>query len=288
LIHHYLLKITHMKKLSVVIIAILMAISGVRSLAQEIINAASIPPYRLQVTFGKTTNLVFPYAIKSVDRGSRDILVQKAIGVENILQVKAAKMGFAETDLTVVTADGGLYSYVLNYTDSPANLSYEFNNVGVHPRPAAVFAKDATTDEVQQNAILVQNKERTVKGPKDESFDILIDVKGIYIHNNVLYFQLLLKNSSPVNYDVQSLRFFIRDKKRVKRTAEQEIDMQPVFIAGNTDAIENKSEQTVAIALPKFTIPDKKYLQVQMMEKNGGRNLSLRIKNKTLITAGTL
>ena len=49
----------------------------------------SIEPYSLQIGINKTTNLIFPYEIKSVDRGSRDVLVQKAKGIENVLQVKA-------------------------------------------------------------------------------------------------------------------------------------------------------------------------------------------------------
>jgi len=40
-----------------------------------------IEPYPLQITTTKTTNLIFPYAIKSLDRGSLNLLVQKAKGV---------------------------------------------------------------------------------------------------------------------------------------------------------------------------------------------------------------
>ncbi len=39
-----------------------------------------VESYCLEVTDNKTTNLIFPSAIKSVDRGSKDILVQKASG----------------------------------------------------------------------------------------------------------------------------------------------------------------------------------------------------------------
>lgn len=46
--------------------------------------------------------------LKSVDRGSKDVLAQKAKGVESILQVKAAKTNFDETNLTVINADGKL------------------------------------------------------------------------------------------------------------------------------------------------------------------------------------
>src|SRR5687768_14524787 len=72
----------------------------------------------LAISFNKTTSLVFPYSIRSVDRGSRDVLAQKAKGVENVLQVKAGRKGFAETNLTVITADGTLHQFTVTYSDS--------------------------------------------------------------------------------------------------------------------------------------------------------------------------
>ena len=85
-----------------------------------------IEPYPLQITTNKTTNLIFPYAIKSVDRGSADVLAQKAKGVENILLVKAGRENFSETNLSVITADGKLYSFILDFTNSPLAINISF------------------------------------------------------------------------------------------------------------------------------------------------------------------
>lgn len=275
-----------MKKISAVV-GIFIFLLTIHVYAQQP-AATFIQPYHLAITFNKTTNLVFPYAIKSVDRGSRDILVQKALGVENILQVKAAKMGFSETNLTVVTEDGCLYPYVLDYSEAPANFSYVFSNKGPIAKPIVLFAKDATTNEVRKCSEAVNSRERTIKGISNGQGDMILDLKGIYIHGEVIYFQLLLRNNSVAGYDVQSLRFYLQDKKRIKRTAEQQVDMQPLYILGNDSSIPNRSEQTITVALPKFTIPDKKYLAVELMEKNGGRHLQLRIKNKSIIRASAL
>lgn len=272
-----------MKKISA-LLGFLIFLSFTRIYAQQP-AATFIQPYHLAITFNKTTNLVFPYAVKSVDRGSRDVLVQKALGVENVLQLKAAKMGFSETNMTVVTEDGSLYPYIVDYSDAPLNFSYVFSSQNIKARPVAIFAKDATTAEVEKISKEVNDKERTIKRLHDKQDKMMLDVKGIYIHGDVIYLQLLLKNSSVAPYDVQSLRFYIKDKKRIKRTAEQQVDIQPVYILGDDDSVSANSEQTITVALPKFTIPDKKYLMVELMEKNGGRNLSLRIKNKSLIAA---
>lgn len=44
------------------------------------------PPYALEVTFNKTTHVIFPSAIRYVDLGSADLLAAKADGTENVLR----------------------------------------------------------------------------------------------------------------------------------------------------------------------------------------------------------
>ncbi|MBW7891444.1 MAG: DUF4138 domain-containing protein, partial [Chitinophagaceae bacterium] len=125
-------------------------------------------------------------------------------------------------------------------------------------------------------------------GPREREYGISMAVQGIYLHEDMLYFQLKLKNNTAISYDVQQLRIFIRDRKKSKRTASQELEMQPFYIAGPAKRISANAEQNVTISLPKFTIPDKKYLVVQLMEQNGGRHLNLKIANRRLVKSGRL
>ena len=94
-----------------------------------------------------------------------------------------------------------------------------------------------------------------------------------------------MKNQSNINYDIDQLRFFIRDRKKAKRTATQEIEIGPLYVQNDTPTIKGLSEQIFVFALPKFTIPDQKYLAVQFMEKNGGRHLELNVKDRKIIKA---
>lgn len=82
--------------------------------------------------------------------------------------------------------------------------------------------------------------------------------------------------------------FFIKDKKRSKRTAVQEVEQKPVYTAGNLNKVKGHSNTVFVIALEKFTIPDKKYLAVQITEKNGGRHFLLRLNNKEIMKAKVL
>lgn len=250
--------------------------------AQE---ASMIAPYRLSITFAKTTNLIFPYAIKSVDKGSKDVLVQKASGVENVLQLKAAKQGFEETNLTVVTADGSLFSYVLNYALAPTGINIKAENPQIKSGPVAVFAEDATTDKVRLNAEKVLTKKRSMNGPNNHNTGVSVGVKGLYIQDDIFYLQLYLENHSNIDYDISLLRCAIRDKKKAKRTASQELEIEPVFVLGNINKIRRKSEQTAVLAIPKFTIPDKKRFELRILENNGGRHLGLQLSNKAIMQA---
>ncbi len=271
-----------MKKICAVwITGIMLLMSNIRTFAQEMVTS-EIEPQKITIAFSKTTNLIFPYAIKSIDKGSRDVLVQKAIGVENVLQVKAGKMNFGETNLTIVTADGSLYSYILNYSEKPTGLNIKVQKAEIAPKPVAAFSADATNDVVQLNAEKVSLKRKTMDKVNDANNGALIDLKGLYVQENELYFQFDLRNFSALNYDVKSLRFFIRDKKKSKRTASQEIDVNPVYVLGNAKVIRSNSEQVLVVVVPKFTIPDKKIFTVQLQEQNGGRNLQLDITNKEI------
>jgi len=280
-----------MKKISVVMATgIVLVLLSIQVFAQNISqqNTTLIEPYILPITFYKTTNLIFPYAIKSVDRGSRDILAQKAKGVENILQVKAGKPGFEQTNLTVITADGKLYSYILNYTDTPHVLNICFNN-NKETHPQAFFSNAVANEaQVQADAERVVTEKRNIHGIKDKSYGIKVKMDGLFIKDEVLFCRINLQNYSDVSYDIDQLRFYIRDQNKSKRTASQELEISPLYVKGDTAVVIGKTEKVFVFALPKFTIPEKKYFAIEIMEKSGGRNLQLRAGNSVIVKAKSL
>jgi conjugative transposon TraN protein len=276
-----------MKKISVVMITgVFLFLTSIKAFSQSFTTKAMvIAPYPLSITFYKTTNLIFPYAIKSVDRGSADIIVQKAKGTENILQLKAAKQNFKETNLTVITADGKFYSYIVNYSDSSSVLNIQFSKDSSKEELKSFFSSGINEANIQTIARKIVGEKRTIHRVKDKKYGMKLQLRGLYIKEDVIYYQIELQNRSNINYDIDQIRFFIRDQKKFKRTASQEMEIKPFYINGDTATIQGQSEHVFVFALPKFTIPDNKFLEVQLMEKNGGRNLKLKIHNKTIIKA---
>ncbi len=278
-----------MKKICVAIAGIILFFFNAKAFSQNVkFTVSPIESYQLSITYLKTTNLVFPYAIKSVDRGSQSILAQKAIGAENILQIKAGNEDFKETNLTVITAEGRLYSFLLNYAAHPPVLNLAFLNTEPIAQLATLTTENYNIAEVENASRKVAAAERKTCMIKGKKFGIHVQMNGLFILDNVMYYRVNIQNYSNINYDIDQLRFYIRDKKIAKRTARQEIEVTPIHIHDNTGVVDGQSQHTIVYALPKMTIPDQKQLFIQVMEKNGGRHLELQIKNKIIVKARTI
>ena len=249
---------------------------------------SKIEPDSLTIAYSKTTNIVFPFAIKSVDRGSQDVLVQKAKGLENILMIKAAQQGFVQTNLTVVTADGQLYSFVLKYDEHCPQLNLILNKTKPEGQEIYFSSDTGNEENIQKYSKLAFYDKKKLRGEKEVKYDIQFQLSGIFIRDDVMYYRINITNKSKINYDVDQLRFFIRDNKKVKRTASQEIEILPVYTLNNVTTIDGESENTFVFAFPKFTIPEQKYLAIQLIEKNGGRHVELHVNNKKLVQVTVL
>ncbi len=252
------------------------------------LNKSIIEPYHLLITVNKTTTLIFPYSIRSVDRGSRDVLAQKAQGVENILFVKADKEAFTQTNLSIITADGRFYSFLLDYIPNPPILNLSFKKDSLLNETAPSQLTGTNEASMQMLSKSITKDKRRLHDFKTSRYRIQFRLSGIYIRNDILYFKLELQNRSNINYNIDNLRFFVKDEVKSKRTASQELEIQPVYIYGDASVVKEQSKTVLVYALPKFTIPDRKFLSIQLTEKNGGRHLHLNMLNRLIVNAKSI
>lgn len=256
-----------------------------------------IPPYALEVNFDKTVHLIFPAAIRYVDLGSADLLAAKADGTENVLRVKAALRDFSrESSLSVITEDGSYYSFNVKYADEPVKFSVEMTDF-IHDGEAVnrpnnameIYMKELGSESPLLVKLIMKsiykNDKREIKHIGCKRFGIQYTLKGIYSHNNLLYFHMQLKNSSNVPFNVDYITFKIVDKKVAKRTAIQEQVIMPLRAFNQLTVINGKRTERTVFTLPQFTIPDDKQLVVELNEQNGGRHQSFVVENADLVRA---
>jgi len=256
-----------------------------------------IPPYALEITFSKTVHIIFPAAIRYVDLGSSDLLAAKADGTDNVLRVKAATKGFRqETNLSVILEDGSYYSFNVKYADEPVKLSIEMadflqagNEINKPGNELPVYMSDLGNESpflVKLIMETIYNNNRTkLKHIGSRNFGIEYLLKGIYSHNELLFFHLQLKNTSTVSFNMDNITFKIADKKVAKRTAIQEQVITPLRSYNQVTSVAGRHEERTVFVLPKFTIPNDKQLIIELMEKDGERNQTLTVENADLVRA---
>jgi hypothetical protein len=108
-------------------------------------------------------------------------------------------------------------------------------------------------------------------------------VRGIYTRGKSLFFSLKLINRSALDYDVDSIRFFVAEKHpggliRVKELA-------PMYVFDSAAQVRGFSRAATVYVLPRLTLARHCRLQVEVLEKNGGRHLQVQASNFTLETA---
>ncbi len=232
----------------------------------------------------KTTSIVFPYAIKAVDRGSRDILAEKVREAENVLKVKASGPGFQGTNLTVITSDGKLYGFEVSYSANPVSTYLDMAGQGL----AQVALEDKKAENELEEAAEMILKGSSSRLESDKADEVKANIDGIFVKRNQLYFRLTISNRAALSYIPESVSFTVEDTRQSKRTAAQAIELYPDYIYDPVHAVEGNSRKSMIYVLDQFTLADHKQLHIGIYEQNGGRTLNLRIGNKILLRAKTI
>ncbi len=256
-----------------------------------------IPSYCIEVTFDKTTHLIFPSGISYIDLGSSNIIAGKADGAENVVRLKAAIKAFKEeTNFSVITDEGSFYSFIVNYSENPEKLNIEMNDflsnekLGNKPENSQEVHLSELGNESPKaiRAIMERIYEanrRNTRNVKSSQFGVEFVLRGIYSYSELLFLYTEIKNTSDISFDIDFMIFKIVDRKVMKRMAVQETVLQPVKAYSEVVSIAGKGSERTVFAFPKFTIPDKKQLVIELFEKNGGRHQQFVVKNRDLVKA---
>lgn len=272
---------------------------------------AEIRPQHIEAGFTKTVHILFPSPVTYIDIGSMDIIAGKADGAENVVRVKAAVRNFAaETNLTVITEDGGFFTFDVYYAENPAvstlNLTVQEPQPESMKKPAAVGDPLPTAPASEGRVLLrevgrekpatikrmlsdIYRQNRTdVKDIRTKKYGIGVEVLGIYVFNDVIYMHTCISNDTNISFEVDARRFIVADRKLAKRTAQQQTPLEILRVCNDPAVVRGHQRQRTVFALPKLTISDDKVLLLEIIEKNGARHQTVEIPAEELLEAKLL
>ena len=240
---------------------------------------------QLAVSERKATHLVCPDRVSYLQVGDPLLVLAEVVpDLSNLVRIKALKPFDRESSLTIVCA-GRIYSLILQYNDTD-EITYDLESF--QSEKAGGYSGGMMPDYVLKNGcdqILLKRKGH-IHHRKVEKDGIRLQLKSTYLKNDALFFEVEITNKTNLSYDVEGFHWWIDDKKQQKATNVQEYQIFPSYQRYGVKTVPAKTTIREVFVLSKLTIPDKRILRLEMLEKalgNTGRKLSLEVKNKDIL-----
>ncbi|TQM21023.1 conjugative transposon protein TraN [Chryseobacterium aquifrigidense] len=283
-------------KIFFILLFILLTISRIKS--QEIqgsipLQEARLEPFKMEVTYNKTSHILFPSPIRYVDLGSENLIANKAGDIANVLRVKSSVRDFEEeTNFSVVTEDGRFYSFDVFYSTYPDTLSYDLSKL--ERTKEQQYSTDVLFEELDGESssltelmikTLYEIPKRTIRHIGSKSFGIQFFLKSLYVYEGKFYFIIQIKNKSNLSFHIDFVNFKIADKKNLKRTVVQDKILSPLRTYPILSPVNFQSNGEYLFLLDQFTLLEDQVLEIELMEKDGGRHQKIQIENSDLVHA---
>ncbi|AGA80540.1 hypothetical protein Echvi_4356 [Echinicola vietnamensis DSM 17526] len=250
---------------------------------------AVLPAYPVSVGWDHTTVLVFGSKVVSVDRGHGHVMAKVEAKAPNLLLLKAGQRSFRTTNLHVVTADARLYHFRVSYDESLARSSINI------ARQDLLFWENLRLrglglgiDKLERAGGAVMEEEAFLRRTSRD-YRMKFRLEGIYQKEGLLFFRFRLDNRSRLAFDPEEPVFSITDKKQSGHASVREQSLGPIFLKWKTGkGVQGHGHNLLVAGFPQFTLSDKKLLDIQLNEKNGDRNLRLKVRGRDILKTRNL
>lgn len=287
-----------MKRLLIPICLLLASAPAMAQLAfvLPMTNASIRPSYAIQVSANKTTHIIFPYEIRYADLGSKEIAGEAVEKAGNVFRLKATGQNqFMETNLTIVTSDGRLFSFLVSYKEHPDAVTYDLTKMlldGDVSKSAKVSSGSQArlADNLNKQGELAMHSRRKIRhiGYRTQGMNLFL--KNILYKDDVMYLVLGMDNESKLDYQIDYLRTYVMQlKKAGESSATQDVPVDPIKVFDASEVVISRHDELVkVIAIQRLTLEKDRRLIVQVGEEAGGRQLSITIGPEELATARPL
>nr|WP_319512015.1 DUF4138 domain-containing protein [uncultured Draconibacterium sp.] len=242
---------------------------------------------QIEICQNKTTHLIAKEKITYVQVGDPDKLIAEVVPEQpNMVRVKAVDDFEGESSITVVSANRS-YSLFVKYSDAN-KISYQLEdfigqiagNINIGPVPEYLLNELC-------GQILNDCTQKPIQA-KSKNDGIIFRLRNLYLKQDLLFFELEISNTTNMVLEMEAINWWIDDRKQVKATNVQEYQVEELYRHYKWECIPAKTTLREVVVLPKFIVPDKRILKIELLEKalgNTGRKLTLEVKNKAILKA---
>jgi conjugative transposon TraN protein len=232
-----------------------------------------------------STHFVTSEPIQYVDISTKDIVGD--MPVKNILRLKPSQLSESpEQGIVTIVCQKYLVQYRLVHADLLQATKSKFISAmdghGLLLPEVTISAAEMKT--LSQRLIHAPLKKPVHKTKYDR---MKITVNGVYTSGDYYFLDVTILNRSNILYEIDQLRFHIKDKKVFKSTNVQQLEIEPEYKFHHQNRIQRQYRNV--FVFKKFTFPNEKILEIEVSEKQiSGRTMRLQLDYKDILQADQL
>ena len=279
-------------KRSIIIVSLLLSVS-LTSFSQQpegVLYKDNLP----QLTINEDVSLHFisPEPIQYVDISTNSLVGD--IPVDNVFRIKVTGDNLPEDQqakqtIGIVTIIGQKFiaQYDLHYDPFARNMETQVEILPRDMNPLEIGSAALSDNQLRDFALLAFSNKKRSLGIKNSQDGVLGTVNNIYTLDDYIFLDITFLNRSNLKFDVDSIRFKIEDRKIVKATNSQAIEIEPDYQLMEKASFKRRYRNI--FVFKKFSFPNNKIFSIELTETQiSGRALSLYINYEDLLSADTL
>ena len=238
-----------------------------------------------------TTHIVMPENIKMVDISTTKLIGNQC--ADNIVRIKpfidndSIRTYYRENELMAtltLIGERHMAQYDIIFTHAPAraasihHVPYSHTESYINPEVSMPEA------EMARYAWAVYGSDRKYNQVVSKTHGMKAIVNNIYSIGDYFFIDYSLHNKTKIPYDIEELRIKLTDKKEVKATNSQTIELTPTYSLNLAKRF--KKNYRNVLVIPKLTFPDEKVLRLEISENQiSGRVITLTIEYEDILNA---
>lgn len=230
-----------------------------------------------------STHFVCSEPIQYVDISTKK--VQGDMPLSNILRIKPLTKEEADLGVVTIVAQSYMAQYQMVYsTIQKADKQIAIQQEGAIGLmlPEIILSQEEMLTFSKQ---ILSGKDNKPK-QRVRKYGMEARLNNIYTIGDYFFVDISLKNKTNIHFDIDQFRFKIEDKKIVKSTNFQQVEIRPEYQFYKSDGFKKKYRNV--FVFKKFTYPNKKTFSIEVSEKQiSGRNLILKVDYKEVLKADT-
>lgn len=257
------------------------------------IAGAATAKEKIYVNNDVTTHIVMPENIKMVDISTTKIVGNQC--ADNIVRIKptaaddleAGVSYFRENELIgtlTIIGERHLAQYDILFTNTPSRAASIHHVPYSHTESYINPEVSMPESEMARYAWAVYGSDRKYNQVVSKANGMKAVINNIYSIGDYFFIDYSLQNKTKIAYDIEELRVKLTDKKEVKATNSQTIELTPVYSLNVAKKF--KKNYRNVLVLQKLTFPDEKVLRLEISENQiSGRVITLTIEYEDILNA---